>query len=292
MNYGKAFLKALDRLEEVAPGITSDELRAKDGPSRTALGASLGLGSEALREDRREEDGVKIGGSLLTSGDDMGAGRGVILPPPSWCGGWHFCDFAGDYRCANTFFPLAGKKGFRLLDMLSKRSPAVKNLERTEYVVQPTEGHWAVTINEEKVPVIEYLSAPAPKGKHRPIDKKWVLVGNRLSGPIEFEFETIGSPHQEGATKAKEDLRRGDSSRVGVCRPSFIERIDFADPAGVKLSVDGVEASVIPLEHRGLSSGSCVLLDVDVGVGKHNITVEPLQDGKPYVAISHVLYPA
>lgn len=291
MNYGKAFLKALDRLEEVAPGITPNELRAKDGPSRTALGASLGLGSEALREDRREEDGVRISGDVLTSGDEMGAGRGVILPPPSWCGGWHFCDFAGDYRCANTLFPLAGKKGFRLLDMLSERLPPVNNLERTKYVIEPTEGHWAVTINEEKPAVIEYLSASAPKGKHKPIDKKWVLVGNRLSGPIEFEFETMGSPQQGGATKAKGDLGRGNS-RVGVCRPSFIARVDFADPAGVRLSVDGMEASVIPLEHRGLSSGSCVLLDVDVGVGKHNITVEPLRDGKPYVAISHILYPA
>lgn len=282
MNYGKAFLKALDRLEEVAPGITPNELRAKDGPSRTALGASLGLGSEALREDRREKD-------ERSSGDEMGAGRGVILPPPSWCGGWQFCDFAGDYRCANTFFPLTGKKGFRLLDMLSERFPAVKNLERTKYVEEPTEGHWAVTINEEKASIIEYLSASAPKGKHKPIDKKWVLVGNRLSGPIEFEFETIGSPQLEGESKG--DLGRGNS-RVGVCRPSFIARVDFADPAAVTLSVDGMAASVIPLEHRGLSNGSCVLLDVHVGVGKHNITVEPLRDGKPYVAISHILYPA
>ena len=286
MHYAKAFLSALGRLEEMTPGITAADLPAKDDTSRAALMASLGLWNEASRGDPRGDDGVSV--------NDLGEGQGDALPPPTWCGEWHFCHFAGDYRCANTFFPLAGKEGFRLLDMVSEVTPGILNRERALYNVNPTEGHWAVTLNEDNPVVIKYLVGPAAGGKHKPIDKKWVLVGDRLSGPIDLEFETVGFPSEEreaaAATAAEESTRT--ALRVGVCRPSFIDRIDFADSTGVKFKVDGVEASVVPLEHRGLSRGSCVLLEADIGVGKHSLTVEPLRDGQPYVAISHILYPA
>lgn len=42
---------------------------------------------------------------------------------------------------------------------------------------------------------INYLeNVHAPDGFHKPIDKKWVLVGDAASGPIEFEFVTHGVP--------------------------------------------------------------------------------------------------
>lgn len=45
-------------------------------------------------------------------------------------------------------------------------------------------------------------------------------------------------------------------------------------------------------QQYGLYPGSCVLLNADVGVGRHTVRVEPLKAGEPFVAISHVLYPA
>ena len=288
MHYGKVFLSALGRLEEMAPGITGADLRVKNGSSRTALMASLGLRSEASQRDPRGDD--------RANRKDLGAGRGDILPPPTWCGEWHFCRFAGDYRCANTFSPLAGKEGSRLLDMVSEVTPDIVNRERAAYKVNLTKGHWSVTLNEDSPNVVKYLLEPAAGGKHKPIDNKWVLFGDRLSGPIDLEFETFGFPSEEGAAAAA--TAEVESTRtalpVGVCRPSFIDRVDFADPTGVKFKVDGVEASVVPLEQRGLSPGSCVLLliEADIGVGNHSLTVEPLRDGQPYVAISHILYPA
>ncbi|CAM9497950.1 unnamed protein product, partial [Laminaria digitata] len=104
----------------------------------------------------------------------MGAGRGSILPPPAWCAGSSFCEAAGNYRCANTFFPLAGKEGSRLLDMVSERTPAVLNFDRKEHMVKPTEGHWAVTLNENAPNLLAYLEMTPPEGMHHPIDMKWV----------------------------------------------------------------------------------------------------------------------
>ena len=78
-----------------------------------------------------------------------------------------------------------------------------------------------------------------------------------------------------------------------VCRPDFIDRVELDDKAGVRYSVDGVETSPVGLVSQyGLHKGSCVLLAAEVGVGRHTLAVEPLKTGKPFVAISHVLYPA
>lgn len=45
-------------------------------------------------------------------------------------------------------------------------------------------------------------------------------------------------------------------------------------------------------QQYGMHNGSCVLLDAEVGIGRHTVRVEPLKAGEPFVAISHVLYPA
>lgn len=60
----------------------------------------------------------------------------------------------------------------------------------------------------------------------------------------------------------------------------------------VRFSVDGEQVSVVELAQYGLHEQSCVLLGAEVGVGRHTVTVEPLDAGERYVAISHVLYPA
>jgi len=187
---------------------------------------------------------------------------------------------------------------------------------------------------------IEYMrSAEAPEGFHKPIDTKWVLVGDAGSGPIEFEFLTTGvgvaveagrspSPSlgpiegQEGGSaggagrgvSASVDRQAGggaegageedasdrsttvDTSvwvdlRVVVCRPDFIERIDFADSSGVRFSVDGVETSVVPKDQDGLGTSSCSQLSAEILPGRHRLRVEPLRHGRPFVAVSHVLYP-
>ena len=78
-----------------------------------------------------------------------------------------------------------------------------------------------------------------------------------------------------------------------VCRPDFIDRVKLNDKAGVRYSVDGVETSPVGLvSEHGLHEGSCVLLAAEIGPGRHTLAVEPLKKGKPFVAISHILYPA
>lgn len=303
MHYAKVFLGAVDRLQDVAPGTTATQLREMNSLSRKSLRSSLGLG-DGKSVARRIGDGAGDEGS---GGSDvyMGGGRGSILPRPVWCIGWRFCEGAGSYRCANTYFPLAGKEGSRLVDMVSERTPAILNRNHEQYLTQPSEGHWTITLNEESQNFLRYLKSTPPKGMHLPIDMKWVLIGDKQSGPIEFEFETIGAPlGRAGAmhpgkmptntdgTMAEQIMPRFDDLRVAVCRPDFIDHIKLTDATGVKFSVDGVEASVVELAHDGLHSGSCVLLDAEVGAGRHILTVEPLLNGAPFVAVSHVLYPA
>lgn len=118
----------------------------------------------------------------------------------------------------------------------------------------------------------------APEGFHKPIDAKWVLVGDKSSGPIEFEFVTAGAEAAD--------------SRVVVCRPDFIARVEFEDPGGVRFSIDGVVTSVVPAESDGISTKSCSVLTAGIAPGRHRLTVEPLRRGEPFVAISHVIYPA
>lgn len=226
-------------------------------------------------------------------------------------------------------------------------------------------------------PALDYMiNAKAPEGFHKPIDTKWVLVGDKHSGPIEFEFFTAGvggfaralahagdggdarseieggvqpedfsreeeargvregSPGPdaagqgeagsqatgcarklaEGATTTPPSPRPKRSvttvttlsaptvgggygvkeprSRVAVCKPDFIDRVGFGDANGVRFSVDGVITSVVPGGGDALATRSCSLLAAEIGPGLHRLRVEPLREGEPYVAISHIIYPA
>lgn len=296
MHYAKVFLRAMSRLEKVSPGWTATELRKQNEASIHSLGVSLELWED---EHRSNEAGdyalVSRSNSLF-----MGGGRGRALPSPSWCTSWRFCRGAGNYRCANTYYPLAGGEGSRLLDMVSERT-SVLNSKCKNLVVKPNTGHWSLTLNEEKPSILEYLkTGRAPKGKHLPIDTKWVLVGNKASGPIEFEFETLGVPQTRASkdvsvngTAAEGTTVAVDDSRVVVCKPDFIRRVELGSAGDVRYSIDGVQTMTVRLlSHFGLHEGSCVLLAAEIGVGRHTLTVEPLKDGQPYVAISHIIYPA
>lgn len=134
-------------------------------------------------------------------------------------------------------------------------------------------------------------SGEAPPGFHKPIDVKWVLVGDEGSGPIEFEFFTAGAPPADVITPAG-GYGEVTASRVVVCRPDFIDRVDFEDAKGVRFAVDGVETSVMPAEGNGMATASCSVLAAEIAPGRHRVTVEPLRQGEPFVAISHVIYPA
>lgn len=307
MHYAEVFLRALERLEDVAPGTTATQLRENNVSSRLSLGNKLVLGNEglaarvsAVNDDEIPGDGTE--GSVVF----MGKGRGSTLPPPLWCKGLHFCEGAGNYRCANTYVPLAGKEGNRLVDMVSERTGTILNRERQYFEVQPSEGHWAVTLNENANNVVQYMKEGPPEGLHLPIDVKWVLVGGQLSGPIEFEFETIGfSPIREAveeeATVAAsndkavppDDTVVENSKLLTVCKPDFIDRVAFSNSSEVRFHVDDVETLVVgEMQHYGLNPGSCVVLGAEIGVGRHTLTVEPLNSGGALVAISHLLYPA
>lgn len=335
MHYAKVFIGALKRLDGEVPAITASQLRGSD-PERT-------LDMRSLRET------LDLGpGAVASSGDDeadvyMGGGRGDILPPPVGCADWMFCSGAGDFRCANSYFPLAGDERSRLLDMVWEGTPAVLNADHSEYFAEPMAGHWAVTLNEEARKLIEYLGVAPPEGFHHPIDMKWVLVGDEASGPINFEFETIGIPPERGGVPVEEEVSEGlggeersaeeeeeqaggkevveeweeqrrdrqenedngrrramtppqnsvpRGSRVVVCKPDFIERRDFTDSTQVRFRLDGVEVTAEELVQGFMKRGACVTLEAEVGVGRHMVTVEPLESGVPYVAISHLLYPA
>lgn len=307
MHYAEVFLRALERLDEVEPGTTVTQLREKSLPSRLSLGKTLGLGNETLvaRVSATADDDTR-GVGTESSDIFMGKGRGSVLPPPVWCKGLYFCRGAGNYRCANTYVPLAGKEGSRLVDMVSERTGAVLNRDRQYFDVQPSEGHWAVTLNENVYNIVHYMKEGPPKGMHLPIDMKWVLVGGHLSGPIEFEFETIGFlPIQDAieedtivdvgndTTLSQNTTVVEDSQLLAVCKPDFIDRVELSNSSAVRFCIDGVEALVVrEMDHYGLNAGSCVILGAEIGVGRHTLTVEPLDSGGELVAISHVLYPA
>lgn len=296
MHYAKVFLRAMSRLEKVSPGWTATELRKQDEASIHSLGVSLELWEDEQRSNGADDYGTVSRRSSLF----MGGGRGEALPSPRWCASWRFCRGAGNYRCANTYFPLAGREGSRLLDMVSE-GMSVLNSKCENHFVTPNTGHWSLTLNEEKPSILEYLkTGRAPKGKHVPIDMKWVLVGDKGSGPIDFEFETLGVPQTRASkdvsvngTAAEGTSVAVDDSRVVVCKPDFIHRVGLGDSRNVRYSIDGVQTTTVRLlGHFGLNAGSCVLLATKIGVGRHTLTVEPLKDGEPYVAISHVIYPA
>lgn len=99
---------------------------------------------------------------------------------------------------------------------------------------------------------------------------------------------TTASPE---ATATVEEAEQFDS-RVTICKPDFIDRVAFNETSDVSISVDGSPVQVVVLVQLGLYPGSCVVLDAEVGAGWHTIKVEPLRAGEPYVAISHVVYPA
>lgn len=338
MHYAKVFVRALNRLERAAPGITASELRDSEQT----------LSIRSLRGTLDLDPGAVVANS--GEGEDdlyMGGGRGDILPPPAWCADWAFCSGAGNYRCANSYFPLAGDEKSRLLDMVSDGTPAVLNADHKEYFSEPAAGHWAVTLNEEAPNLISYFGMAPPDGFHHPIDMKWVLVGDAASGPIEFEFETIGVPPEQGggALVAEEEESEGlgeeengdaevgevqkggqrvveeewegqptekengegrgrrrvtgerqnsvpQGSQVVVCKPDFIDRRNLTDSTQVRFRLDGAEVSAGGLAQSFMKQGSCITLEAEVGVGRHMVTVEPLQSGMPYVAISHLLYPA
>lgn len=318
MHYAKVFLSALDRLEKVEPGWTVTQFLELSDSSRASLGVSLGLWGEegsaqvstGTVDARASTRSVGAGDGDRHSDIFLGGGRGSVLPRPAWCKGWRFCEGAGNYRCANTYFPLAGKNGSRLLDMVSERTPVLNSGHET-LLKKPGRGHWAVTLNEVKLPILEYLKTTPPEGMHHPIDMKWVLVGDAMSGPIEFEFETIGvvpGGADWSATAAAEakteksgsrtavvprNAGAGDDSRLVVCRPDFIDRVKLNDKTGIRYSIDGVETLPVKLiAQYGLQINSCVLLAAEIGAGRHTLAVEPLRKGEPFVAISHVLYPA
>lgn len=331
MHYAKVFIGALKRLDSAVPGVTASQLRGSDF-------------EQALRT-RALQDTLNLGpGAVASPGDAegdnyMGGGRGDILPPPAWCADWMFCSRAGDYRCANSYFPLAGDERSRLLEMVLEGMPAVLNADHSEFFVEPAASHWAVTLNEKAPNLIEYLGIAPPEGFHHPIDMKWVLVGDEASGPIDFEFETIGIPPERGGAlgtgqeggrqggeeggeeqtggigvveqwkEQRRDREEDDDngrrramgqrqnwvpggSRVVVCKPDFIDRQDFTNSTQVRFRLDGVEVPAEELVQGFMNEGSCVTLEAEVGVGPHQVTVEPLQSGVPYVAISHLLYPA
>ncbi|CAN0537469.1 unnamed protein product [Ectocarpus sp. 12 AP-2014] len=347
MAYAEVFLRALERLNGVKPGITAAGLRQLDALSangRLNLRESLGLGGGGGTDTPPNPHGEATAADRQSGSNNypafMGGGRGDILPPPSWCKDYRFCQGAGSYRCANTYSPLAGKNGSRLLDMVSENTPVVLNRNRSDYFVEPSQGHWAVTLNEEAQSIKDYLKVSPPRGFHHPIDHKWVLVGDAAAGPIEFEFETLGIPPAGRQRRRRAEVEEGEEedahtlsssagreepasesaganeefsnsagidaaktrptkdatdfdSRVTICKPDFIDRVQFNETSGVRFSVDGIQVeTTVELVQVGLYAQSCALLDVAVGVGRHTVKVEPLKVGEPYVAISHVLYPA
>ncbi len=295
MHYAPVFLGGLARLEAAMPGVTAEELRHSGEGADTAatLRDTLGLGAAAPH------------GGGGNDGDDggvyAGGGRGDFLPPPAWCAEWMLCARAGDFRCATSYFPLLGREDSRLLEMVASEEK-VTGMDLSEYFLPPSPGRWSVTLNEDAENLVSYLREIPPEGFHHPVDTKWVLEGDAASGPIEFEFETVGSPHGRapGGDKDAAALRvaRGGSgvrpgSQVVVCKPDFIDRKDFTNSTQVRFLVDGVEAAAAELEQGDVMlEGSCVTLAAEVGVGRHTVTVEPLEIGEPYVAISHLVYPA
>lgn len=325
MHYAELFLSALDRLEHVVSGATAIQLLEYDTLARSSLRASLGLSASEGNSVAKERHGAA---NDVSAYRDAGGG---FLPHPAWCGRWRFCSGAGGYRCATTFTPLAGGKSSRLLDMAG----VVHNQNYTDFLALPTEGRWALTLNEEASPLLAYLRVTPPNEMHIPIDHKWTLIGDKGAGPIDFEFETFGGrflpPIRRAEENEEEDVTNvGEAdtssgnrtssnntavlqpptralaewikkphaatpsrdSRVVVCKPDFIDRVDFADDTSVRFRIDGVEVPAVELVQYGLRPGSCFLLDAEVGVGRHTLTVEPLKDGEPFMALSHLLYPA
>lgn len=341
MHYAEVFLGAMKRLDGAAPGVTASQLRGLEDFAPDNAAAAV-AGNRKIPEVEMRwrstkpslRDDLNLGVGAVYDADEhgennndrdsvfMGGGRGDILPPPAWCSEEMLCTGAGNYRCSSTYLPLAGgETASRLVNMVvaseeeeGTATPPVLNHDHSSYFVEPSVGRWAVTLNEVAPNLKAYLDIVPPAGFHHPIDMKWCLVGDQASGPIEFEFETVGIPPGKQKEKkgeiGKED---GDQSRramteqqqqqqvnwvpqnerVVVCMPDFIEHADLTNQTQVVFRVDGVEAHAEELVQGHMVEGACVVLAAHVvGVGQHRLIVEPRQSGEPYVAISHVVYPA
>lgn len=275
MHYARVFLAALKRLEAAAADTTAQQLRDSTEAHRAALLESVGVPSA------REVSG---GGNT-----SMSAGRGALLPSPHWCKDWHFCHEAGNYRCSTSYVPVAGEGGSNLLDMISDRTP-VLNRDVKELEGQPTQGHWAVTLNEVYPFLFDYFKIPDEDGKHKPIDRKWVLVGNSESGPIDLEFETRGNPTTDSSDDSPESVT---NAQAVVCSRSIIDMVKLNDTEAVRFKMDGEVTSAQEMpEHVYTDHSDCVMLDHQLRVGRHTLSVEALKADGPPVGISHVIYPA
>lgn len=277
MHYAHVFLSALERLETASPGITVQQLRDQGEADKATLLVSLGI-----------DNPYEVSGS---GSEYMGAGRGDILPATQWCTGWRFCEGAGNYRCSTTYVPSEETEDSTLLGMVSERTP-VLNADRQYLEVAPAEGHWAVTLNEDKTSVFDYLREPMIENMHKPIDMKWVLIGNRESGPIEFEFETKGVADNK-SNEGSDPGEAIEDSRVVVCNREIIEMADLNDAEAVRFNIDGEETPAEgPLYQKYLNPKSCVVLAAQIGVGRHTLSVEALRSEGPPVGICYIVYPA
>lgn len=288
-------MSAVERLDALSPGLSAAKLRSSPDLARKLL--------ESL--SHQDEPGKSTGATLVEQGSlpvlahdapepnellarqtPSGAYRRA-LPDPVQCAGWRFCEGAGQYRCLTSMSPLGGGNASSLAAHVSAQTPYYDQEAElpglTPLAVwdeRRAQGRWAIVLGENPQFVSAFFSQQVPSGRHLPADRKWIFVGNGRSGPMDIEFETT------------EDWQGNGDPRITVCRPRDTIYANLYDEDAVQFRLDDRKAKVVEVvRHLGLPTGTCVVLKLDVGVGKHTLTIKALQVEGPVVAVSHVIVP-
>ncbi|KAG5174971.1 hypothetical protein JKP88DRAFT_339673 [Tribonema minus] len=232
------------------------------------------------------------------------------VPMPNFCISEQ-CVKAGSYNCLTSYYP-------NLEDSLQLKAhitqSAFNATERTQYLPDVPE-EWQIVVNERATDIGEFHFNNASW----PVDRKWVLAGDKRAGALNIAFTTQGV-HENALGHA------GATEPIMLCRqlsPQHTHEEDAAQSLGsvatMWFMVDGqpsppctaaaclifellprVSSRLRRTQPSGASRGPpdrgihsvCWTLDVRVGNGDHLLTIVPLKEGpENLVRISHVIVP-
>eukprot|EP00611_Tribonema_gayanum_P032799 TRINITY_DN992_c0_g1_i4.p1 TRINITY_DN992_c0_g1~~TRINITY_DN992_c0_g1_i4.p1 ORF type:complete len:592 (-),score=136.18 TRINITY_DN992_c0_g1_i4:586-2331(-) len=254
-NYLHLLLPGLKHLSNAAPGLKRHMLEDEEYVS--SLAAKLDLPPEPARWQP--------------------------LPMPNFCT-LEQCVKAGSYNCLTSYYPNL-EESLQLKNHVTQSN--FNGTERTAYLPQIPE-EWEMLLNEPTWEIHDFDF----HNTSYPIDRKWVLAGDKRSGSVNIQFTTERvSTNSMGHAWTSEP--------IVVCRQLPPQQLDEEKAAQHIDSISNMwfmidskpsGASRMPPDFGDRSV--CWTLDERVGNGDHLLTITPLKEGaENLVRISHVIVP-
>eukprot|EP00611_Tribonema_gayanum_P032800 TRINITY_DN992_c0_g1_i5.p1 TRINITY_DN992_c0_g1~~TRINITY_DN992_c0_g1_i5.p1 ORF type:complete len:484 (-),score=108.73 TRINITY_DN992_c0_g1_i5:586-2007(-) len=205
------------------------------------------------------------------------------LPMPNFCT-LEQCVKAGSYNCLTSYYPNL-EESLQLKNHVTQSN--FNGTERTAYLPQIPE-EWEMLLNEPTWEIHDFDF----HNTSYPIDRKWVLAGDKRSGSVNIQFTTERvSTNSMGHAWTSEP--------IVVCRQLPPQQLDEEKAAQHIDSISNMwfmidskpsGASRMPPDFGDRSV--CWTLDERVGNGDHLLTITPLKEGaENLVRISHVIVP-